>query len=158
MGNQKNIIRTAAAVAAVAAGLFALTLGMADAKGGAAGSGGGGGGGGTATAAPTGGTDTKQNVLLPASCTGGDGFAYAGYNKSGSRATIGFGLQNDIQELDWTVTFDDNGEVFATDAMPYPGTDWSVVENRDSTKGEHVITIHADNGAESCTVSLSYKV
>jgi hypothetical protein len=157
MGNQKNIIRTAAAVAVAAAGLFALTLGLADAKGGTSGGGSGGGGGGTATA-PSGGTDTKQNVLLPASCTGGDGFAYAGYNKSGSRATIGFGLQNDIQELDWTVTMDDNGEVFATDVMPYPGTDWSVIENRDSAKGDHVITISASNGAESCTVTLSYRV
>lgn len=151
MGNQKKAIRTALAVAVAGAGLFALSLGMVDAKGGVSG-----GGGTTGTA--TGGTDTKQNVLLPATCTGGDGFAYAGYNKSGSRATIGFGLQNDLQGADWTVTFDDNGEVFANDAMPYAGTDWSIIENHDSTKGSHTITINASNGTESCSVALSYRV
>ena len=156
MGNQKKAIRTALAVAVAGAGLFALSLGMVDAKGGT--SGGGGGGGGTTTGAATGGTDSKQNVLLPAECTGGDGFAYAGYNKSGSRATIGFGLQNDLLGADWTVTFDDNGEVFAVDAMPYAGTDWSIIENRDSTKGSHTITINASNGTESCSVALSYRV
>ena len=153
MGNQKKALRTALAVAVSGAGLFALSLGLVDAKGGASGA-----GGGATTGAATGGTDAKQNVLLPATCTGGDGFAYAGYNKSGSRATIGFGLQNDLQGADWTVTFDDNGEVFAVDAMPYAGTDWSIIENRDSAKGSHTITINADNGTESCSVSLSYRV
>jgi hypothetical protein len=151
MGNQKKVIRTVLAVAVAGAGLFALSLGLADAKGGASGSGGGG-------VTATGGTDTKQSVLLPATCTGGDGFAYAGYNKSGSRATIGFGLQNDVQQADWTVTMDDNGEVFATDVVTYPGTDWSVIENRDSAKGSHTITIVATNNIETCSVSLSYRV
>jgi hypothetical protein len=150
MGNQKKALRTALAVAVAGAGLFALSLGLVDAKGGT--------GGGTTTGAATGGTDAKQNVLLPATCTGGDGFAYAGYNKSGSRATIGFGLQNDLLGADWEVVFDDNGEVFATDAMPYAGTDWSIIENRDSTKGSHTITINATNGTEVCSVSLSYRV
>ena len=147
MGNQKKAFRTAAAVTVAGIGLFALSLGLVDAKGGT-----------TTTGVATGGTDAKQNVLLPATCTGGDGFAYAGYNKSGSRATIGFGLQNDVLGADWTVTFDDNGEVFATDAMPYPGTDWSIIENHDSTKGSHTITINATNDTETCTVSLSYRV
>jgi hypothetical protein len=153
MGTRNKVVRTVVAVAVAGAGLFALTLGLADAKGGAAGSGGGGGG----AAAATGGTDAKQNVLILAACDGAAA-GYAGYNKSGSRATIGFGMANDQAGADWTVTFDDNGEVFATDAMPYPGTDWSIIENRDSAKGSHTITIVASNGTENCSVSLSYRV
>ena len=152
MGNTKKI-RTAAAVAVAGAGLFALAVGIADAKGGTSGGGGGGGGGGAAG----GGGDTKQNVLIAATCDG-PAFGYAGYNKSGDKASIGFGMNGDEFGLDWTVEFADNGVVFATDALAYPGTAWSVLENHVSDKGEHTISIVATNGAETCSASLSYKV
>ena len=144
MGNTKNI-RTAIAVVVAGAGLFALAVGIADAKGGTSGGGGGGGG------------DTKQNVLIAATCDG-PAFGYAGYNKSGDKASIGFGMNDDQWGLDWTVEFADNGEVFATDALVYGGTAWSVLENHVSGKGDHTITISATNGSETCSASLFYKV
>lgn len=151
MGNNKHI-RTALAVVVAGASLFALTVGFADARGGS------GSGGGTTATAGGGGTDTKQNVLLPATCDGGTAFGYAGYNKSGNTASIGFGMNADEMGLDWIVDFADNGVGFASDALAYPGTAWSVLENHVSDKGNHTITIVATNGAETCSASLTYKV
>lgn len=153
MGNTKNI-RTTIAVVVAGAGLFALAVGAADARGGSSGGGGGASGGGGGG----GGGDTKQNVLIAANCNG-TAFGYAGYNKSGDTASIGFGMNDDLTGADWTVTFTDNGTTFGNHTLPYPGSAWSVLETHVSAKGDHTIGIVATSVAgETCSASLFYKV
>jgi hypothetical protein len=147
---QQRVVRTALAALAGGLGLFALVVAGADAKGG----GGGGGGGGTK------GGDAKQGSYLLANCTGGaDGFL--GYNKSGDRVTYMVGAGADVTGAGWTVTLVDNlgGTVYSGPSGTV-GSSWSILGNYTAVKGDHVLSVAmvSDNGADSCTASLTFKV
>lgn len=140
--NKNKVTKTAVSVAAAGLGLFALVVGGADAKGGATNG------------------DSKQGSYLLANCTGGaDGFL--GYNKSGDRVTYMVGAGADVTGTGWTVTVADNllGTVYSGPSGTI-GSSWSILGNFTAPKGDNVlsVTMVSDNGVDSCTASLKFKV
>ena len=140
---QQHVVRTALAIAVTGLGLFALAVGGADARGDG-----------------TKGGDAKQGSYVLANCTGGaDGFL--GYNKSGDRVTYMVGAGADTTGAAWTVTVTDNlsGTVYAGSNGTI-GSDWSILGNFSAPKGDNVLTVTmvSDNGVDSCTGSLSFRV
>jgi len=138
--------RNTIATAIVLAGALAAVGGV-DAKG-------TGSGGGTAT----GGGDAPQNVYMPANCTIADtGFVL--YNKSGSRVTFAFGAHHDASTAGWSVNVTDAGQTLVDATVPALGSDWTLVRNYTSPKGQRtiVVTAKALDGSNACTASLSYK-
>lgn len=140
---KSKVTKTAVSVAAAGLGLFALVVGAADAKSGG-----------------TTGTDAKQGSYLRADCTGGaDGFL--GYNKSGNRVTYMVGAGSDVTGAGWTITVSDNllGDVYSGPSGTI-GSSWSILGNFSAPKGNNTlsVTMVSDNGVDSCTASLNFKV
>lgn len=138
-----KVTKTAVSVAAAGLGLFALVVGGADAKGGG-----------------TNGGDSKQGSYALANCT--DGAAgFLGYNKSGDRVTYMVGAGADVTGAGWTITIADSqlGTVYSGPNGTI-GSDWSILGNFTAPKGNNVlsVTMVSDNGVDSCTASLSFKV
>ena len=140
---KNKVTRAGVGVAAAALGLFALVVGGADAKGGG-----------------TNGGDSKQGSYALANCTGG-ATGFLGYNKSGDRVTYMVGASGDSTGSGWTITVADNllGTVYEG-GNGTVGTDWSLLGNFSAPKGNNVlsVTMVSDNGVDSCTASLSFKV
>ncbi|MEN9645391.1 MAG: hypothetical protein RL238_2060 [Actinomycetota bacterium] len=145
--SKQKLTRTALGVAAAGLGLFALVVGVADAKGGG---GGGGGGGG----------DAKQGSYVLGNCTDG-ATGFFGYNKSGDRVTYMVGASADSTGAAWTVTVSDDlaGTVYSGPNGSI-GTDWSILGNFTAPKGNNTlsVTMVSDNGVDSCSASLAFKV
>lgn len=142
MGKQK-LARTTLAVAASGLGLFALVVGVADAKGGG-----------------TKGGDAKQGSYVLDNCTGG-AVGFLGYNKSGDRVTYMAGAMSDTTGGAWTVTISDDlaGTVYSGPSGSI-GSDWSILGNFTAPKGEQTLSVSmvSADGANSCTASLAFKV
>lgn len=141
--SKQKLTRTVAAVAVGGLGLFALVVGVADAKGGG-----------------TKGGDAKQGSYVLDNCTGG-AVGYLGYNKSGDRVTYMAGAMSDSTGAQWTVTITDNlsGTVYSGPNGSI-GSDWSILGNFTAPKGENTlsVTMVSDNGTDSCSASLAFKV
>jgi len=147
MNINSRITRNVVASAIMLAGALAAGGGV-DAKGGANGTGG----------AATGGGDAPQNVYTPANCTTAD-TGYVLYNKSGDKVTFVFGAHNDTSTAGWTVNVSDAGQTLVASTVPALGSDWSMVRNYTSPKGQRtiIVTATALDGSNACTASLSYK-
>ena len=139
----RNLVGTAIVLAGALA-----AVGGVDAKG--PGSGGG--------VVATGGGDAPQNVALTANCTIAD-TGYVLYNKSGDKVTFVFGAHNDTSTAGWSVNVTDAGQTLVDATTPSLGTDWSLVRNYTSPKGQRTIQVTAKtlDGTNACTASLSYK-
>ena len=138
--------RTAALAAAALATIVAVA-GQVDAKGGTSGGGGGGG------------ADAPQNVFVDGNCTV-SGTGYVGYNKSGDKVTFVFGAHQDTSTAGWRVTAVDAGKTLVDQTVPALGSDWSMVRNYTSPKGDRLVQVTADalDGSNHCETWLSYRV
>lgn len=105
------------------------------------------------------GGDAKQNVLVPATCNNNVASVYTGYNKSGDKVSFTAGARQDVSGQTWRVTVVDNGLVLVNQTFPFASSDWSILANYTSPKGERSVnvTISTSDSITVCTQTLSYK-
>lgn len=113
--------------------------------------------GGTALAK---GGDAKQTALVPMQCSTPVALVHTGYNKSGDRVTFTAGARQDSSGQVWRVTVTDAGVTLVDQTFPFPSSDWSILANYRSPKGERVVSVTATTGDGStvCKQTLTYKV
>lgn len=106
------------------------------------------------------GGDAKQNTFNSATCNNNVANVYVGYNKSGSQITFSAGAHQDTTGLTWHVTAVDAGVTLVDQSFPYPSTDWSILANYTSPKGDRtvVVTVATVDGSVTCVQNLNYKV
>jgi len=106
------------------------------------------------------GGDAKQNILNPATCNINVANVSAGYNKSGNRITFFAGATQDVSGQTWHVTAVDAGVTVVNQNFPFPSTDWSIISNYTSPKGERtvIVTIATSDNTVICTQTFNYKV
>jgi hypothetical protein len=106
-----------------------------------------------------GGVDAIRTASSPATCTTA-GAGSVGFNKSGARVTLDASVAGVVAGSPWHVVVTDSvAGVVAQAAVPATTSSWSSFVNYTTQKGTRaiVVTMTSDNGANTCTATLTYR-
>ncbi len=106
------------------------------------------------------GVDAARLGGVPAVCSGG-GAGSVAFNQSGKRITLAASAAGVAAAPGWHLTVTDSqAGLVARSATGATGSQWTSIINFDSVKGARTIVVaySADNGSNTCSATLNYKV